>query len=98
MNAWKKIKFEIIAKINEILGAELATADDLIIPPNPEFGDLGIALFGLAKKLGIAPNAISDKILNGIKYNDVITGAKAAGPYLNFSWIKISGGKCDCGN
>ena len=84
MNAWKKIKFEIIAKINEILGAELATADDLIIPPNPEFGDLGIALFGLAKKLGIAPNAISDKILNGIKYNDVITGAKAAGPYLNF--------------
>jgi arginyl-tRNA synthetase len=84
MNAWEKIKFEIIAKINEILGAELATADDLIIPPNPEFGDLGIALFGLAKKLGKAPNEISDKILNSIKYNEVITGAKAAGPYLNF--------------
>jgi arginyl-tRNA synthetase len=84
MNAWKKIKLEIVANINEILGVELATADDLIIPPNPEFGDLGIALFGLAKKLGQAPNEISDKILNGIKYNDVIIGAKAAGPYLNF--------------
>jgi len=84
MNAWEKIKLEIVANINSILGEELATADDLIITPNPELGDLGIALFGLAKKLGKAPNEISDKILNGLKYNEVITGAKAAGPYLNF--------------
>jgi arginyl-tRNA synthetase len=84
MNTWKKIKLKIIANINEILGENLAAAEDLIIPPNPEFGDLGIALFGLAKKLGKNPNEISDNILNGIKYNDVIIGAKAAGPYLNF--------------
>jgi len=84
MNAWEKIKLEIVANINSILGAELASADDLIIPPNPEFGDLGIALFGLAKKLGKAPNEISEQILNNIKYGEVIIGAKAAGPYLNF--------------
>jgi len=98
MYVWEKIKLEIIANINEILGENLATAEDLIIPPNPEFGDLGIALFGLAKKIKTlpvsrgashpslegTPQSISDHILNSIKYNDVIIGAKAAGPYLNF--------------
>jgi arginyl-tRNA synthetase len=84
MYAWEKIKQEIVAKINSLLGQDLATAKDLIVPPNPEFGDLGIALFALAKKIGKAPNEISDLILNNLKYDETIIGAKAAGPYLNF--------------
>jgi arginyl-tRNA synthetase len=84
MYAWKKIKEEIVANVNEVLGENLAEADDLIVPPKPEFGDLGIALFSLAKKTGKTPNEVSEKILNGIKFNETIIGAKAAGPYLNF--------------
>ncbi len=84
MYAWEKIKEEIVTNINSVLGEKLAVADDLIIPPNPSFGDLGIALFALAKKTGRTPNEVSDAILNGIKFNETIIGAKAAGPYLNF--------------
>jgi arginyl-tRNA synthetase len=98
MYAWKKIKEEIAANINAILGDDLATAEDLIIPPKPEFGDLGIALFALAKKTGTHPvsrgashlsqegtlQSISEKILNGFKFNGTIIGAKSTGPYLNF--------------
>jgi arginyl-tRNA synthetase len=84
MFAWEKIKKEIVANINEVLGEKLASAEDLIIPPNPSFGDLGIALFALAKKTGKTPNEVSEAILNGLKFNETIIGAKAAGPYLNF--------------
>ncbi|MDD4901992.1 MAG: arginine--tRNA ligase [Patescibacteria group bacterium] len=84
MYAWEKIKEEIVANINAVLGENLAAADDLIIPPKPEFGDLGIPLFALAKKTGKTPNEVSEAILNGIKFNETIIGAKAAGPYLNF--------------
>ena len=98
MYVWEKIKSEIIAKINNVLGKDLATAEDLIIPPKAEMGDLGIALFALAKKTGTHPGSrgashpsqegnlqsISEMILNGIKFNEAIIGAKAAGPYLNF--------------
>ncbi|MDD5528314.1 MAG: arginine--tRNA ligase [Patescibacteria group bacterium] len=84
MYAWEKIKQEIIAEINAVLGENFAAAEDLIIPPKPEFGDLGIALFALAKKTGKTPNEVSEMILNGIKFDETIVSAKAAGPYLNF--------------
>jgi arginyl-tRNA synthetase len=84
MYAWEKIKQEIVANINGVLGEKMAAAEDLIIPPNPSFGDLGIALFSLAKKTGKTPNEVSDAILNNIKFNGTITGAKGTGPYLNF--------------
>jgi arginyl-tRNA synthetase len=84
MYSWNKIKEEITANINLVLGENLADVADLTIPPNPEFGDLGSALFSLAKKTGKTPNETGDLILNGIKFNEIIVGAKIVGPYLNF--------------
>ena len=84
MYAWEKIKEQITANINDILGEGLAQAEDLVTPPNPEFGDIGIALFSLGKKTGRTPNEVSDLILNGLTFNETIVGAKAVGPYLNF--------------
>jgi arginyl-tRNA synthetase len=84
MYAWEKIKQEIVANINQIISGKLAEISDLIIPPNPEFGDLGIALFGLAKKTSQTTDELSEKILNNLHFGEIIVSARAAGPYLNF--------------
>jgi arginyl-tRNA synthetase len=80
--AWEKIKQNIAANLSKILNKEI-TADKLVLPPNPEMGDLGLPLFDLAKETGKNPAELAREIAE--KYPaEGEAKAKAAGPYLNF--------------
>ena len=68
--------------------AEVITSEQiqLVTPPNPEMGDIGVPLFTFAKTLKMAPPAIATecaKIANALEQASSIGLFKAVGPYLN---------------
>lgn len=54
------------------------------LSPNPEFGDLTLECFELAKQLKKKPDIISKTITREIATDDVISKVSAIGPYINF--------------
>ncbi len=76
------IKEHIISLINQT--GIYAEIDDLSFPPNQEMGDLSLPCFNLAKKNGVTPNKLAEDLLNKIQTDEIISGIKAIGPYLNF--------------
>lgn len=76
------IKEHIISLINQT--GIYAEVDDLSFPPNQEMGDLSLPCFNLAKKNGVTPNKLAEDLLNKIQTDEIISGIKAIGPYLNF--------------
>lgn len=55
------------------------------VPPKPEMGDLAFACFGLAKEKWQNPAEVAKEVAEKINQNkiDLITEAKAFGPYVN---------------
>lgn len=56
-------------------------------PPNPEFGDISVACFGLAEKLSRPKeiNLIADQLVSAIPKTSRIASVSAAGPYVNIT-------------
>ncbi len=71
----------------QTLGATALTSsqvhDGLVEPPNPDLGDLAFGCFPLAKSLGMAPQAIAQKLVQSLPEDELIEKAQAAGPYVN---------------
>jgi len=57
---------------------------ELEVPPNPEMGDYAFPCFILAKEWKKSPNEIANELSKRFKPNNLISEAKAIGPYLNF--------------
>src|SRR3989344_7657862 len=57
---------------------------ELEIPPNPEMGDYAFPCFVLAKEWKKSPNEIANELSERFKPTNLISEAKAIGPYLNF--------------
>lgn len=57
---------------------------ELEVPPNAEMGDYAFPCFVLAKEWKKAHNEIAQELSKKFKPNDLISGVKAIGPYLNF--------------
>lgn len=79
----ENIKKEITGKINQALGKELVGPGDLVYPPNQEMGDLSLPCFNIAKKEGKNPAQIAEELVAKIGADDIVSGAKTAGPYFN---------------
>jgi arginyl-tRNA synthetase len=83
-----KIKQNIAGIINQALKKNLVKATDLIYPPKPEFGDLSLPCFALAKELNKTAVEIGEGLVGRMVLNDMVVAAKAIGPFLNFTFNK----------
>lgn len=63
---------------------------ELGFPPDVKFGDFAVEFFGEAKSLKMSPAEVAKKVGDNFKPGDLVTDAKAVGPYLN---IKIKNEK-----
>lgn len=54
-------------------------------PPDAALGDMAVECFSLARRMKKAPNLIAGEIAERIEPDDLIEGAKAAGPYINIT-------------
>jgi arginyl-tRNA synthetase len=86
MYSLEKIKLNISKGINKAMNKDLVQASDLIFPPNSEMGDLSLACFSLAKKVGKNPAELASFLVGKLKdgLSKEISSLKVAGPYLNF--------------
>lgn len=82
MYALAQIKKEISANLSLVLNKTISP-NDLMPTPNPEMGDLGLAIFPLAKELKENPAELAGKIAEQYPKSEIIK-AQAVGPYLNF--------------
>lgn len=57
---------------------------ELEVPPNPEMGDYAFPCFILAKEWKKSPNEIANELSKKFKPSNLISEAKAIGPYINF--------------
>jgi len=88
MYVLEKAKEYIAEQINKALGEEFVQASSLVYPPTSDMGDLSLAGFELAKKLKQTPGETVAELVEKIEMDDIITGVKVAGPYLNFTISK----------
>ena len=84
MYTLEKIKQNITGAVNAALKKKLIKAADLVYPPKPEFGDLSLPCFGLAKELNKTAVETAAWLVRKIALNDVVVAAKAIGPFINF--------------
>lgn len=64
-------------------GAHLENIE-LEVPPSQEMGDYAFPCFALAKEWKKPPNEVANELAKQFKPNELLSEAKAAGPYLNF--------------
>lgn len=83
MYTLEKIKKDIINTVNNSLKIDL-TISDFSYPPKPEYGDLSLPLFSLAKKLKKNPNELGNLLISKIKTGNIVSDIKVTGSYLNF--------------
>jgi len=88
MYALEKIKLDIVKLVNKALGGKAVKATDLIYPPKPEFGDLSLACFNVAKKYNKTSVEMAELLVRKIRLDDNIIAVKAIGPYINFTFNK----------
>ncbi|PIR92986.1 arginine--tRNA ligase [Candidatus Falkowbacteria bacterium CG10_big_fil_rev_8_21_14_0_10_43_10] len=81
----QKIKQNIVNKINNVETHCNASPQDLVLPPNPEMGDLSYPCFNLAKSQKKNPAEIASELAKRIKTCQTVKEIKAVGPYLNFT-------------
>jgi arginyl-tRNA synthetase len=87
----EKLKETILNKIGE--ASEKAYGQpaqhlEVGFPPNVEMGHFAVGCFPLAKQFRKSPAEIAKNIVEQLQPDDLITGAGAAGPYIN---LKVSG-------
>lgn len=99
MDVLKELKSSFLALVEEKYDVKI---DEKLIniekSPNPEFGDLGIGCFPLAKELRMSPVKIAadlESMTDNIKYAKSL---KAVGPYLNIKLDSDSFIKSICEN
>ncbi len=56
---------------------------DLVLPPNPEFGDYAVGCFPLAKRLRANPKKIASGLAAALARQPILDAAVAEGPYVN---------------
>jgi arginyl-tRNA synthetase len=72
------------SRLAEITTLSVAEVEEhLTQPPKPELGDYAFPCFPLAKVLKKSPAQIAGELAAKLEPDDVITEAKAAGPYIN---------------
>ncbi|MEK7202712.1 MAG: arginine--tRNA ligase [Patescibacteria group bacterium] len=84
----EKIKQNIAGIINQALKKKLVKATDLVYPPKPEFGDLSLPCYNIAKFFNKNSVEMAEFLVNKIILNDVAVGVKAIGPFINFTFNK----------
>lgn len=75
-----------VGAMGEASLTEAEAYSQLVLPPNPEMGDLSFGAFRLAKGLKLAPPAVVQKLLALIPSDNVLEKVQAAGPYLNVTF------------
>jgi len=84
----EKIKQNIAEAVNEALKKETVKASDLVYPPKPEFGDLSLPCYNIAKLFNKSAVEMAEYLVGKVKLNDVVVAAKAIGPFINFTFNK----------
>ncbi len=91
MYALAAAKKEIFTALKKALGKKFPlTADMLMNPPKPEYGDVSFACFALAKGMGRNPAEIAAELAAKIGASKYIKEVKSAGPYVNFYFSESS--------
>lgn len=85
---WPKIKKELVALVKKSFPVVEIAEDDFVFPPNPEFGDLSLPCFNLAKQMKKSPAEVAKEMSQKIKPAGVVEKIVSAGPYLNFFLTK----------
>lgn len=85
MNILEKVKENIAEAVNAALSKKAITAADLIYPPKPEFGDLSLPCYGIAKVFNKSAVEMAELLVRKIKPNNIISTVKAIGPFINFT-------------
>jgi len=88
MPTLEKIKQNIAEAINAALKKKAVKASDLIYPPKPEFGDLSLPCYNIAKISGKSAVEMAEWLVGRIALNDVVVATKAIGPFINFTFNK----------
>ncbi|MFH1233770.1 MAG: arginine--tRNA ligase, partial [Patescibacteria group bacterium] len=89
MNTIDSIKKNIAEMINQALKKKLVKATDLVYPPDPDFGDLSLPCFKLAKELKKTAVETGEFLIGKIELNGIVVATKAIGPFLNFTFNKV---------
>lgn len=84
----EKIRQNIAGAINAALKKKLVKAGDLVYPPNPDFGDISLPCFNLAKELKKTAVETGEFLVGKVEFKGGVVSAKAIGPFLNFSFDK----------
>lgn len=74
--------------INRALKKDLVKPSDLVYPPRPEFGDLSLPCFALAKEFKKTAVEMGEFLVGRVALNEVVVGSKAIGPFINFTFNK----------
>lgn len=78
------VRLHIAKKISSIASIDTVSVyQALVLPPNPDMGDLAFGCFQLAKELKKAPPVIAKEIAEKLQADEVIKQAAPAGPYIN---------------
>ena len=89
MPVLEKIKQNIADAINAALKQKTVKAADLVYPPKPEFGDLSLPCYNIAKLNNKSAVEMAEFLVRKIKLNDVLVASKAIGPFINFTFSKV---------
>lgn len=83
----------LLAKKSEELGQWEHVYDQLVLPPNPEMGDLALGCFRWAKSLKKAPPVLAQELAGQLSTDEVIESVSASGPYLNLRFSSSALGR-----
>ncbi len=87
MTARSTAKKEVYTALKKALGKTFTlTADMIVTPPKPGFGDLSFPCFTLAKGLSRNPAEIATELAAKIGPSKMIKKITSAGPYVNFTF------------
>ncbi len=81
---WQRVKKEIIDLIKQNFPPTKVTESDFVFPPNPNFGDISLPCFNLAKQFKKSPAEVAAEIGKAIRPTGLISQIQYVGPYLNF--------------
>src|SRR3989338_7394927 len=87
MTYLKKIKQNIAEAINTTLKQKAIKVADLVYPPKPEFGDLSLPCYNLAKLLNKSAVEMAESLVGKVVLDEVVA-TKAIGPFINFTFNK----------
>ena len=88
MSTLDNVKKSIADAINTALKQKAVKASDLVYPPKPEFGDLSLPCYTVAKLFNKSAVELAEFLVGKVALNDVVVATKAIGPFINFTFNK----------